>query len=238
MTKEDWAAKLILSSIPLRQLGADRMPIGFASGCLVDYHEKRLILTVSHATRKQGNWAIEVRAQNGIGTQVYQIGAMMFLKTGNIDTGDIKDIDFSYASLHRDVAPYYHELNMQGELTTSIPREIQTLDFDLKLEDSKKYGFSGTTMFSTDNWFLFSENRLVMDMTYQGKQGDLYKFKLPQKHPGHKYFRGTSGAPIMDNEGNVIALVCKGNVDEDLIYGISIRQYKPALDIEVGNVKK
>jgi len=93
-------------------------------------------------------------------------------------------------------------------------------------------------MFSTDNWFLFSESRLVLYMKYVGKEGELYKFKLPQKHPGHEYFRGTSGAPIIDNEGNTIALVCEGDIDEDLIFGISIRQYKSALDIEVGNVRK
>ncbi|HDL01040.1 MAG TPA: hypothetical protein ENH23_02275 [candidate division Zixibacteria bacterium] len=115
MAKEDWAAKLILSSIPLRQLGVDRMPVGFASGCLIDYNDKRLILTVSHATGNQGNWAIEVRAKNGIGTQTYQIGAMMFLETGNINTGDIKDVDFSYATVPDDIAPYYHELNPQGQ---------------------------------------------------------------------------------------------------------------------------
>ncbi|NOZ47099.1 MAG: hypothetical protein GXO79_10010 [Chlorobi bacterium] len=238
MTKEDWAAKLILSSIPLRQLGVERMPIGFASGCLIDYHDKRLILTVSHATRNQGNWAIEVRAKNGIGTQTYQIGAMMFLETGNINTGAVKDVDFSYATVPNDIAPYYHELNPQGQITTSIPREIQTLDFEIKPDDSKKYGFSGTTMFSTDGWFLFTENRLVMDMTYQGMQDDLYKFKLPKKHPGHEYFRGTSGAPIMDNDGNVVALVCEGDVDEDIIFGVSIKQYKYSLDIEVENIRK
>lgn len=76
-----------------------------------------------------------------------------------------------------------------------------------------------------------------MDMTYQGMQDDLYKFKLPKKHPGHEYFRGTSGAPIMDNEGNVVALVCEGDVNEDLIFGVSIKQYKSSLDIEVGNMK-
>lgn len=238
LIKDDWAAKLILSSISLRQLGVDRMPIDFASGCLINYHGKRLILTVSHATKNEGNWAIEVRAENGIGTQVYQIGAMMFLEVGNINTGNIKDIDFSYATIPNDIAPYYHELNPQGQITTSIPREIQTLNFDIEPDDSKKYGFSGTTMFSTDSWFLFTENRLVFDMTYQGMEGDLYEFKLPKKHPGHKYFKGTSGAPIMDDDGNVVALVCEGDVDEDLIYGISIRQYKSALDIETGNVRE
>jgi len=47
-----------------------------------------------------------------------------------------------------------------------------------------------------------------------------------------------SGVSIIDNEDNTIALVCEGDIDEDLIFGISIRQYKSALVIEVGNVRK
>ncbi|HDY87273.1 MAG TPA: hypothetical protein ENH82_04050 [bacterium] len=166
------------------------------------------------------------------------IGAMMYLEAGNINTGEMRDVDFSYAIVPNDLTPYFHLLDQQGRIVDAIPREIQVLDFNIEPEDSKKYGFSGQTMFNNDNWFLFSESRLVLDLKYVGKEGDLYKFKLPHKHPGHECFRGTSGAPIIDNEGNTIALVCEGDIDEDLIFGISIRQYKSALDIEVGNVRK
>jgi hypothetical protein len=87
MEREDWISKVILSSIPLRQLNEVRKPVGFASACLIDYFGKRIILSVAHATGNNKNWGIEIKSKEKVGTQVYQIGAMMFLTVGNIDKG-------------------------------------------------------------------------------------------------------------------------------------------------------
>lgn len=74
----------------------------------------------------------------------------------------------------------------------------------------------------------------MLDLEFVGSEDDYYKFKLPVKHPGHEYFRGISGAPIIDTNGNTVALVCHGDESENLIYGIMLKQYKSALDIEAG----
>lgn len=237
MDREDWIAKIILSSIPLRQLDEKRMPINFASGCLIDYHGKRIVLTVAHATGNEGNWGIEVKATN-VGTQVYQIGAMMFLTVGNIDNDKIKEVDFSYASVPNDLQPIFHELNEKGQIVNQLPRDILQINFDIEPSTKKKYGFFGQSNFSRENWYMFSQSKLVLDLKFVGVEDDYYKFKLPSKHPGHDYFRGISGAPIIDTDGNVIALVCSGDVDEDIIYGISLKKYKAGLDIEVENFAK
>ncbi len=238
MKREEWISKIILSSIPLRQLNEMRKPIGFASGCLIDYCGKRLVLTVAHATGNDGNWGIEVKSTTNVGTQVYQIGAMMFLTVGNIDTDKIKDVDFAYATVPSDLQPSYHEINEKGQVVNQIPREILSIDFDIKPNKEKKYGFFGQSNFSTDNWYMFSQSKLVLDLKFIGIEDDYYKFKLPTKHPGHEYFKGTSGAPIIDSDGNTVALVCHGNEEEDIIYGIAINKYQSGLDIEVGNFNK
>jgi hypothetical protein len=238
MEREDWISKVILSSIPLRQLNEARKPVGFASGCLVDYFGKRIILSVAHATGNKKNWGIEIKSKEKVGTQVYQIGAMMFLTVGNIDNDKIKEVDFSYASVPNDLKPYYHEINERGQIVNQKPREILQVNFDLEPTAEKKYGFFGQSEFSTDNWYMFSQSKLVLDLQFVGLEEDYYKFKLPIKHPGHEYFKGTSGAPILDTDGNVVALVCHGDDTEDIIYGVALKKYKSALDIEVGNFSK
>lgn len=47
MEREDLISRVILSSIPLRQLNEVSKPIGFASGCLIDYFGKSIILPVA-----------------------------------------------------------------------------------------------------------------------------------------------------------------------------------------------
>lgn len=235
MKREDWIAKLILSSIPLRQLNHLRQPVGFASGCLIDYSGKRLVLTVAHATGNNENWGIEIKATENIGTEVYQIGAMMFLTQGNVANGEFKEVDFSYATVPSDLQPFFHELNERGQIITQLPREILRIDFNIVPNEENKFGFFGQSNFSKENWLMVSESRLVLDLKYVGMKDDFYKFKLPNKHPGHNYFRGTSGAPIIDTDGNTVALVCHGDEDEDLIFGVALSKYKSALDIEVMN---
>lgn len=238
MHREDWIKKVTMSSVPLRQLNELRQPIGFASGCLIDYYGKRIILSVAHATGNNGNWVIEIKSKEKVGTQVYQIGAMMFLTVSDINTGKIRDVDLSYASVPTNLQPYYHDINEIGQIVNQVPREILNVNFDIEPIKEKKYGFFGQSEFSTTNFNMLSQSKLVLDLQFVEFEDDYYKFKLPIKHPGHKYFKGTSGAPILDTDGNIVSLVCKGDDKEDIIYGIALKKYKSALDIEVGNYIK
>jgi hypothetical protein len=56
------------------------------------------------------------------------------------------------------------------------------------------------------------------------------------EYPGHEYFKGCSGAPILDSDGKLVALVCMGVPAVNSIYGVSVKRYKAALDILVGDV--
>ena len=54
----------------------------------------------------------------------------------------------------------------------------------------------------------------------------MHYFSLKGKHPGHEEFEGCSGAPILDGDGNVVALVCGGNTYSNTIRGISLSRMK------------
>lgn len=233
MERNEWISRIMLSSVPLRQLNHMRQPVGFASGCLIDYSGKRLILTVAHATDNDKNWGIEIKAHEIQTTEVYLIGAMMFLTRGNLINESVDQIDFSYAKVPDDLQPNHHELDETGKIVNQQPKAILEIDFNIRPNSEKLYGFFGGTNFSTEGGLLISDSRLVLDLKFLDAKGDYYRFKLPKKHPGHDYFRGTSGAPILDSQGNVVALVCGGSETDDVIYGIALHPYKAALDVEV-----
>lgn len=228
--EEDISAILMLSSIPLRELNSDNYPIGF--GCIAGYKGQKFILTVSHVNKNQRNWSIEVKTRYGKRTELYQIGPMIFLKKLNILTEEFKDIEFSFVKLTENVSPYYQEFDDQGNETLSIPRTVLDLNIDNKLIENNKFGFAGKTRFKSYENFLYGEPRIVKNMTFVKQKEDLFIFKLPSKHPGHEYFKATSGAPIIDNFGNVVALVTSGDLENDLIYGVSLNKYKSILGID------
>jgi hypothetical protein len=233
---QKWFETLELSSIPLRELGPDLMPICVASGCLVEYSGKRLLLSVQHATGNMGNWAVEVEFDPSKGTMGYQLGQMNFLKRGSLNTGQVKDVDFSYAEVPMDLQPRYQRVSSDGDIELDLPHRIVTLDFAVAPPEEKKYGFSGQIMSQRKGKFLTSQPVVYHDLTFEGPSDDYFVFGLPMGNPGSEYFKGCSGAPIMDPEGNVVALVSHGYPSQGAVYGVSLRAYKVALDILVGNV--
>ncbi|MFI3035873.1 hypothetical protein ACH54D_03210, partial [Atlantibacter hermannii] len=100
-----------------------------------------------------------------------------------------------------------------------------------------KYGFCGLIKPSIDqcggNNSLVTEPRIYTGLEYLRTEGDYHYFKLPFKHPGHQHFQGCSGAPIIGEDGKLVALVCGGNIDTDELWGISLKAYKFAVDVLV-----
>lgn len=225
-----------LSSIPLRQIDEKRDVVGIASGCMIIYCNKKILLSVSHATENGGSWVIELEFHPGKGTALYPI-CMNFLKLGSIDSGDVRSVDFSYTLIPTETISYYQEVLPDHSITLSQERVCFTPNFDINVSQNELYAFSGLTEpnITEDKKSFFTESKVVLGLKYLSTDEDFYTFKLPYKHPGHEFFEGCSGAPIIDTQGNVVALVCGGNIKDHTIIGINLNKYKIALDILVGN---
>ena len=113
-----------LSSIPLRKIDKQLMPIGIASGCLIDYKGKRILLTVQHATGDMGDWAAEIKFEPQKGTKLYRLGSMNFLKSISINTLEVKDVDFSYIEVPTDFESFLQEVEPSGNISSEIPRKL------------------------------------------------------------------------------------------------------------------
>lgn len=240
MTRDEWINKIKLSCIPLKQIDEQRMPVKSASGCIVSYYNKKVLLTVQHATGNMEDWVIEIKYVPGQGMKSYRIGPMMFLKEGNFKTGQWRDVDFSYAIVPDDIQPFYQEISETNlKITKEVPKIISAVDFNITPDKKHKYGFYGQTRISRNDkkHHVYAHHSIEIDMRFIDIKDDMYIFKLSQEYQGHDYYRGCSGAPIINDTGDIVALVVQGCVADNIIYGIALKQYKTAIDIECGVVK-
>jgi hypothetical protein len=238
MNQEDLIFKTILSCVPLRQLGENGRPVNHASGVIINYCGKKVILSVFHATRDFSNWAVEIKSDFATGTLLKGLGLMGSACEANIISYDIKRIDFSYATLPDNIQTFHQVIDTETYQIYEHERMILDINFEIIPTSDKKYSFFGQTEFKNNGMVIIPVSKLIMNMDFVGESEGFYIFKLPFTHPGHKYFRGTSGAPILDDDGNIASLVCGGKVENDLIYGLKLSKYKSLIDIQVDNINK
>ena len=75
-------------------------------------------------------------------------------------------------------------------------------------------------------------------LTYARSEGDFHVFNLPTLHGGHENFKGCSGAPVIDELGNVVGLVSCGVEDANEIWAFNFQPYLCALDILVATQER
>ncbi|MBK8183289.1 MAG: hypothetical protein IPK63_10520 [Candidatus Competibacteraceae bacterium] len=234
---------LMFSSVPLVRLNGQLLPTGIASGCLIDYFGERVLLTVSHVTGDQENWAIQLRyVPSKRTTETYQLGAMHFLAKGTLSKPMFKNVDFSYVKVPSSVCAYRQEIEVPANVVKSeIPITIHTPNLEDIPQSNNKFGFCGMVMPPYENHFgqvyFGGELRIYSGLSFLRTEGDYHVFSLPFPHPGHEHFQGCSGAPILSDTGSLVGLVCKGCARTNEIWGISIQAYKTPIDILVGNIR-
>jgi hypothetical protein len=235
--QQAWLNRVLLSSIPLRKIDSQLLPVDIASGCLIDYLGTRIVLSVFHATKRDGNWAIEVKYEPDKGTQLYRPGGFHYLGLMKLGSANIDEVDFSYREVSSDLISYYQEISPSGHILSEKEREVFQPDFDVQPDTKEIYGFAGQVMPEMHGTSaLVTEMRVYPGLKYVGTEDSYHVFELPVPHPGHEHFRGCSGAPIIDTKGNIVALVCHGDIDRNVIFGISLSKYKVVLDVTYGNV--
>lgn len=241
MNETEFQKHLQLSSVPLVQLNEQRQPTGSASGCLIDYAGKRVLLTVSHATGNQGNWAIHLRYVPGKGAETYSLGPMHFLAKGSLYKPKLDVIDFSYVEVPSTVCSYRQEIERPSNVVRSeTPITIHSSSLKDIPRCSEKFGFCGIVMPTLEKHFdkvyFGGEMPVYSGLSFLRTEDDYHVFSLPFPHPGHEYFKGCSGAPILSSSGSLVALVSGGCEKTNEVRGISVGAYKIPIDILVGNI--
>lgn len=230
----EWLEWVNVTSFPLRRLDDAEAPVGFASGCLIDFRGRRFLLSVQHAVaRHSKNWVV-ILGQSLTGSEYYKPSSFNYVAELTRGQQNVRDIDFCYAEVPLDLTGVYQYVTARG-IFDERPRHIfQTNLDDLPTKD-EIYAFSGEIkpeQHSPD--VLAFEKHVYPGLRYDRTEGEFHIFKLPVEHPGHDHFHGCSGAPIVDRNRKLVALVCRGDEDDGTILGVSLARYRFAFDFICG----
>ncbi len=208
---------------------------GLASGILIDQSGDPILLTAGHIFKKPGVWTLETSLVVADRTLHAPLRDLQFLAQIDLQDNTLQDIDLAWARIPLE------ELKVALNLLPKDQKHQVELPFycgPLSEEPSRSslYGFASWSQveFHQDVSRLVSDASFEIGMTYRGKYYDdtLLAFELARSHRGHDYYRGTSGAPIADEEGRIVALVAGGDADKNHIYGVPLALYKSVFSIQ------
>lgn len=227
----------VYSAVQLCQLDDHNFPVRFASGCLICLGERKLFLSVGHATGNDGKWAIQMGYDKVRGVANYVVGEMRFIMRIGPSTTNQSILGFSYVEIPSDVIPARHFVNIHGDTVSQGDIVVFGAPFDARPEFGEYFSFEGAVkplMYQN----LFNTNHVVYEvelMTYEGliylrREDDFFVFQLPFKHPGHEWFKGCSGAPILNSSGHPVGLISKGNLEADEIFATALDALIPVVE--------
>jgi hypothetical protein len=231
-----------------------KLPIGIGTGCIIDYKDKEILLTVAHITdREAGCCIVSGHPPVNGKTPLYSVGAMNYLEIYDVTKYDeqieiLKNksnrkedinlglIDFSYATLVHKADFIQNEIKFDEFTIKKGKKLLIKTDLTDKPSTEKEYGFFGRIkpiLFKgTTNGDIFeTEERLYGGLKFTQKISHYYEFELPLPIQDDADFRGISGAPVMDTEGNLVSLITHGYEGATKIYGIALADFKVGVDI-------
>lgn len=230
---------LNLSSVPLVNLSRKKLPSkSVGSGCLFKHLNKLVFATVAHNKKLKRKCAIQLRYVPSLGTEVCPLDRLHPIRL--ISASNLKrngHVDFAYQQVPSQTEAYYQEINYINQTITKEEKIlIHPLSSILPPAVDKEYGFCGWTDPVLEKHphvtFLDVKRRIYCGLYYSEEKDGLLVFKLSFKHPGHKHFKGCSGAPIMAEDGTVVGLLKGGDKKKNEIYAIPLRRHRAALSVE------
>lgn len=237
----------ILSSIPINAIDENtQLPCSTGSGCFVNYKGALLFLTVFHVIETKTNitHGIVVDYDSENGTLLGLVKDFSISAIGNLSTARIDLVDFALKKFVDPMPPCkcLTSKGIEGEYER-VDRISLTSDFNVSPTIHKEYGFcgliKGQLIQNKASVGLYSHLAYYDNIRYLESKDLYHVFYVENKNYSHEDFQGTSGAPIIDSDGNLVSLVMCGGIsptnhNEWLIYGVNLSKMSTVADINCG----
>ena len=226
----DWRQWLLVSSIPLARLGEGNSLIGFGSGTMIDHSECRFIVAAEHVVQHGSTgWAAVVQ-QDGTGQlEYYRPNAFTYVGEVRKSTSARRLLDLCAAQVKPELQTWYEDRTPRG-LFDRRPHHVFDSRSMTYPDRSQIYGFAGLVRTERHDASTFASEMVVYPgLTYSHSEEEVHHFKLPVPHPGHDAFQGCSGAPIVDFNRKLVAVVVGGDTSTNCIRGVAIQRVLPNL---------
>lgn len=239
---------LAKSSLHLIVVKPDNIePVGFGSGCIVKYKSRYFLLSVAHVTDLEGlATCIETNLPTeGRGSQLYSVGAMSYYDEykllPSVDVSTIKTIeelldvngktlDITFCEIKEQVELLQPEWDFGGFKIEKGEKVLLNLEEAGEPENGKLFGLCGRIRQDVTGAYIKSQPTLKLGLEYKGIRGREHVFLTPEIIKDADDYRGCSGAPILDEDGKLVALASRILKGSRLLYGFSIDECKRLLD--------
>ncbi len=221
----NWQDLIKYSSVQMAGLDEQGNPIGIGSGCLLDIGDHRLLLTVFHVVNDSSSWCVPIRFDElEQKTEVLFLNQFNHIYDLNEDKSGMVNVEFSFHPVRATLKLFTskRERNPKVDEIIEIP-VLKETDIG-EPNRTVRYGFSGNIRaeYHPDVGAFFTDNHIYHGLEYIRTENNLHVFKMPDAHPGHEYFKGCSGAPIIGEDGRVVSLVSSGSIEKKEIYGATL----------------
>jgi hypothetical protein len=217
----DYCTKLTLQLVRLSP--KQRQVKGIASGFFIKVDGSTFLVSAGHALTKHG-WAIETTLanENESKTACIPVRGTWTLKRFTLGKQKAQKLDIAWAKV--DVEDFQKAI---GEVKGLTVRRSDFLIYHGPLEDrpnpKEVYVYAAANrselVSALGKTHMVREYSYEYEMEYKGiTKGGLYIFSIP-KHKGHKYYKGASGAPIIEPSGKVLAVFVQGLESKNELYG-------------------
>lgn len=222
--------------------------MGLASGFIVQRSGSLFLISAGHALRKEG-WCLEtdVHFEDTHETLLLPLNDVMSFTSVDLTTFAPEPMEFAFALLD------IEKLNAQAcEMNQRLPDEpisfttyLGPLD-DEPVPGEADYSYAswhskGSALYtdlspqSPGKYRLDRQAGVEFGMTYLGRtpDGGLYRFALAGTKRKDDYYRGSSGAPIVDRRGKVVSVLIGADCSPNVLTGLPVKDYARFLDLGI-----